>query len=93
MRSISRWHRLIETDDGALIMVDIQGYGRAYPKGRRQVVGAVWHVSSAEQYKWLNDVTCVLTGEVRVPSSENVQQGDVELVFQIAELIWSAPPE
>ena len=25
----------IETEDGALIMVDYQGYGRAYPVGRR----------------------------------------------------------
>jgi hypothetical protein len=83
----------IETDDGALIMVDFQGYGRSYPKGRRQVVGAGWHVSSAERYRWLNDVTCVIGGEVRVPEKENVEQKDVELVFQVSELLWSAPPD
>jgi hypothetical protein len=83
----------IETDDGALIMVDLQGYGRAYPVGRRQVVGALWHIASAEKYRWLNDVTCVLGGEVRVPQKENVEQKDVELVFQVSELIWSAPPD
>ena len=81
----------IETDDGALIMLDFQGYGRSYPKGRRQVVGAAWHVSSAERYKWLNDVTCVIGGEVRTPSKENIEQKDVELVFQVSELIWSPP--
>lgn len=32
----------IQTDDGAVIMVDYQGFGRAYPPGRRQVVGAAW---------------------------------------------------
>ncbi len=29
---------MIETDDGAMIMFDYQGYGRAYPKGRRQII-------------------------------------------------------
>jgi hypothetical protein len=33
-------HGVIETDDGVTIRVDYQGYGRAYPQGRRQVVGA-----------------------------------------------------
>jgi hypothetical protein len=32
---------VIETDDGATIMFEWHGYGRAYPIGRRQVVGAV----------------------------------------------------
>jgi hypothetical protein len=35
----------IEADDGAVIMADFQGYGRAYPVGRRQVVGAVKHLA------------------------------------------------
>lgn len=30
---------VIETDDGAAVMVELQGYGRAYPLGRRQMVG------------------------------------------------------
>ena len=46
-------------------MFDYQGYGRAYPKGRRQIVGAAWHVSDYEKYRWLNDSICVLAGEVR----------------------------
>jgi hypothetical protein len=32
---------VIETDDGAMIMMEWHGYGRAYPVGRRQIVGAV----------------------------------------------------
>jgi hypothetical protein len=31
---------VIEADDGAVIMVEWHGYGRAYPPGRRQIVGA-----------------------------------------------------
>jgi hypothetical protein len=82
----------IETHDGALIMLDYQGYGRAYPIGRRQVVGAAWHTSGDERYKWLNDAVCAIAGEVRVPVKETVEQADVELVLQVSELIWSAPP-
>lgn len=86
----------IETDDGAVIMVDFQGYGRAYPPGRRQVVGAVWHVSDHESYKRLNDCICVIAGEVRVPTdiaADQLKQADVELVFEVSELIWEPPPE
>lgn len=84
----------IETDDGALIMIDYKGYGRAYPPGRRQVVGAAWHVTSHEKYKHLNDAICVISGEVRVPKSEQpVEQRQVQLVFAVSELVWEAPPD
>jgi hypothetical protein len=32
------FHAVIETDDGSAIMFECQGYGRAYPPGRRQIV-------------------------------------------------------
>ena len=38
---------VIDTDDGATIMVEWHGYGRAYPAGRRQVVGSVLHLVTA----------------------------------------------
>ena len=84
----------IETDDGAMVMVDYQGYGRRYPAGRRQVVGAAWHVTDHDNYKRLNDCICVIAGEVRVPTSippEQIKQADVELVFDVSELIWEPP--
>jgi Protein of unknown function (DUF3237) len=83
---------IIQTDDGQTIMVDYQGYGRAYPAGRRQVVGAAWHATGATPYRYLNDSICVISGEVRVPEREHLEQKDVELVFAIAELVWEAPP-
>jgi hypothetical protein len=76
---------VIETDDGATIMFEWHGYGRAYPAGRRQVVGAVFHLSDHERYKRLNDVVCVCTGEVRAAPGE--------LVVDVAELIWEQIPE
>jgi hypothetical protein len=86
---------VIETDDGALIMFDYQGYGRAYPKGRRQIVTAAWHTTSDERYRWLNDTICVGCGEVRWPDKppEDVKQVEVELVIDFSELIWEAPAD
>jgi Protein of unknown function (DUF3237) len=86
----------IETDDGGLVMVDYQGYGRAYPQGRRQVVGAAWHISDHQKYKRLNDGICVIAGEVRTPPDippDRLKQADVELVFDVSELMWEAPAD
>ena len=73
---------VIETDDGATIAFDVRGYGRAYPEGRRQIVGSVTHLSDDERYRWLNDVVCAAEGEVRSAGDET------ELVIDVAELIW-----
>jgi Protein of unknown function (DUF3237) len=72
---------VIETDDGAVIYFDFRGYGRAYPIGRRQIVGAVTHLSDGD-YQWLNDCMAVSTGEVRAT------EGKTELVIDVAELVW-----
>jgi hypothetical protein len=74
---------VIEADDGAIIMVECHGYGRAYPLGRRQVVGAIFHSSDHDGYRRLNDVICVCAGEVRASAGEST-----ELVIDIAELVW-----
>ena len=77
----------IETDDGATILFDLRGYGRAYPEPRRQVVGVVTHVTGDGRYRWLNDVVCPLAGEVR-------PRGDgTDVVLEVAELLWEPPPE
>ena len=74
---------VIDTDDGATIIVDIRGYGRAYPVGARQVVVAVTHVSDDPRYNRLNDCLSVGCGEVRRLSDD-----DTELVVDVSELIW-----
>jgi hypothetical protein len=76
----------IETDDGATIMFEWHGYGRAHPPGRRQIVGSVFHLSDSEQYRRLNDVVCVCVGEVRAPADPS--ERGVDLVIDVAELIW-----
>ncbi|MCI4350453.1 MAG: DUF3237 family protein [Thermoplasmata archaeon] len=73
----------IETPDPALILVDLQGYGRSFARSqelyaaaglsseatgsRRQVVGFARHVSEHAKYRWLNDAVCSIVGEVRSP--------------------------
>ena len=77
---------VIETEDGSTIMFECHGYGRAYPPGRRQIVGAIFHSSDADQYRRLNDAVCVCVGEVRAPADP--AQSEPDLVLDVAELIW-----
>jgi len=77
---------VIETDDGATVMFECHGYGRAYPPGRRQIVGSVLHLSDSDRYRRLNDVVCVCVGEVRAP--DDPDRHSSELVMDVAELIW-----
>lgn len=77
---------VIETDDGATIMFECHGYGRAYPVGRRQIVGSVFHLSDNDRYHRLNDVVCVCVGEVRAPDDPARESPD--LVIDVAELVW-----
>jgi hypothetical protein len=74
---------IIDTEDGATIVLDMRGYGRAYPLGARQVVVAVTHVSDHPQYTRLNDSMSVGCGEVRRLSDD-----ETELVIDVEELIW-----
>ncbi|MGA8246722.1 MAG: hypothetical protein WB797_07450 [Nocardioides sp.] len=75
----------IETDDDATVYFESHGYGRAYPAGRRQIVGSVLHLSDHERYRRLNDVMCVCVGEVRASDDPDV---GAELVVDVAELVW-----
>ena len=77
---------VIETYDGATILVELRGYGRAYPPGRRQIVGMVVHQTDAEQYLHLNDTFCVCVGEVR--TSADPDQREPDLIVDVAELVW-----
>ena len=47
------------------------------------------HVSGDPRYRWLNDVVCVSTGEVR-PGPE---RGTTRIVLDVAELVWEPPAD
>jgi hypothetical protein len=81
---LPEFHGVIETDDGAEILFEVGGYGRAYPVGRREIVAWVTHVSNDARYARLNDVVCAATGEVRAGEDE----ADTVLVLDVAEIVW-----
>jgi hypothetical protein len=83
------FHGVIETDDGATLMLDLYGYGRAYPVGRRQIVAFAIHVTDAPAYGWLNDVVCAVAGEVRAGAGDD----ETVLVADVAELVWEPPDD
>ena len=72
---------VIVTDDGATVLFHCGGYGRAHPAGARQIVCWLTHLSDDPDHRWLNDVVCVGTGEVRPE----------HLFIDVAELIWEPP--
>ena len=72
------FHGAILTDDDATVLFDCGGFGRSYPQGARQIVCWLTHVSEDPRYRWLNDVVCVGTGEVRPE----------QLFIDVAQLIW-----
>jgi hypothetical protein len=47
------------------------------------------HLSQDSRYRWLNDVVCVGTGEVRTRPDRD----SPDLVIDVAELIWEPPAE
>ena len=58
-------------------MFEWHGYGRAYPPGRRQIAGAVFHLADCEPYRRLNDVVCACAGEIRAPSDPDQHEPDL----------------
>ena len=89
----------IETTDGATILVEYYGYGRAYREpyraqapNRRQWVATAKHLSSAPAYARLNDAVCVGTGEVRPKPAGADPKNPSELELDVAELVWEPPP-
>lgn len=95
---------VIETPDGAAILVDIEGYGRPHPIRRRQVVMVLRHLCESERYRWLNDALCVATGEVRSAGNEEEPvatddsataaiKSTIEVVLDVAEVVWEPVTE
>jgi hypothetical protein len=66
---------VVETDDGAALLVTLRGYFRPATGG---LVGSVTHVTDDERYARLNDAVCAVAGEV----------GAAEVVLEVAELQW-----
>jgi len=75
---------VLQTACGAAVLFAWHGYARPAAGGIRELVGSVTHVSDDERYRWLNDVVCTLTGEVR-PRSDG---SGLDVEYDVAELVW-----
>jgi len=73
----------IETEDGATVLFAWHGILRSGDTGTRELVGSMTHVSDGEPYRWLNDVVCALTGEVRHREGRGAS-----VVLEVSELVW-----
>jgi hypothetical protein len=73
---------VLETDDGATVVFEWRGYGVAAERGSR-LLGRITHLSDDSRYRWLNEVTCVLAGEVRPGGG-----GSFDVVLEVSELVW-----
>jgi hypothetical protein len=92
--AVTDFRGVIETADGAAILWECHGFGRArtpeydaISPGGRQWVATVVHLSDHEKFRWLNDTVCVGTGQVRstpVPQPNNPS----DLVLDVAALVW-----
>jgi hypothetical protein len=80
------FHGVLETDDGATIVIEWSGFARSGSTGARELVGRMTHLTDDPRYAWLNDRQCAVAGEVR-PRPE----GDgFDVVIEVAELVWEA---
>jgi hypothetical protein len=73
---------VLETDDGATIVFSWRGYGVAAEGGSR-LLGSITHLSVDDRYRWLNQVMCVLAGEVRRRDGDGF-----DVVLGVSELVW-----
>ena len=92
--AVTDFRGVIETNDGASVLWECHGYGRArtpeYDRespGGRQWVATVSHLSDHPKYRRFNDVVCVGTGQVRPKTVANPTNPS-DLVLDVAELLW-----
>jgi len=80
---VPEFRGVLETDDGATVMYQWEGYARLGADGMRELVGAIRHETDDERYRWLNDRIGTVVGEVRPDGN-----GGFEVVVDVAELVW-----
>lgn len=104
--AVTDFRGALETEDGAVILFEYRGYGRAHTEehdrvagsARRQWVATAMHLTHDPRYLWLNDTVCVGTGEVGarpggpVASGGGLSSGPASrLRLDVAELVWEPP--
>jgi len=75
---------VLETDDGAVILIEWNGFARSGADGVRELVGRMTHLTDDARYSTLNDRQCAVAGEVR-PKADG---SGFDVVIEVAELVW-----
>jgi hypothetical protein len=78
---------VLETDDGGVVLFAWHGYARPGKGGTRELAGSIAHISDDDRYRWLNEVVCPTTGEVRPHNHRN----GFDVVLDVAALVWEPP--
>ncbi len=91
----TRFRGVIVTSDGAEVVLEYGGYGRASREpyksqspNVRQWVATARHWCEDPRYTWLNDSVCVGAGEVRAKPDGGTPGNTTDLTLDVAELIW-----
>lgn len=78
---------VVETDDGATVLFEWQGYGVTAPDGVNRLVGVMTHVTDDERYGWLNSAVCAVAGSLE-PHAAGAELG---VVIDVSQLVWEPP--
>jgi hypothetical protein len=75
---------VLETDDGAVILIEWNGFARSGADGVRELVGRMAHLTDDRRYSWLNDRQCAVAGEVRAKADGS----GFDVAVDVAGLVW-----
>jgi Protein of unknown function (DUF3237) len=74
---------VLETDDGAAIMLRWSGLAPLADDGARHLLGSMHHLSDDERYVWMNDRVFAVEGMVRPMAN-----GGFDVVLEVSEMVW-----
>jgi hypothetical protein len=83
---VPEFRGVLETDDGASILLRWSGLARLGADGGRELLGSAHHVSDDERYRWLNDRVFAVEGAVR-PRRDAT---GFDVVLSVSEMVWEA---
>jgi hypothetical protein len=81
---VPEFRGVLETDDGAVILFEWQGFAVLGGSGMRQLLGSLVYTTDDPRYRWLNDRVCAVEGEVR-PRTDG---SGFDVVLEISEMVW-----
>jgi hypothetical protein len=81
---VPEFRGVLETDDGAVILLEWEGLAVLSDSGMRRLLGSLLHTTDDPRYRWLNDRVCAVEGEVR-PRTDG---SEFDVVLEVSEMVW-----